>query len=277
MLLSNTCHAPVRYRGPSAPLVHVKDADCGNRLPFILSPSGYTRVEHGNLVVRLRVARRASCREMPFELPNWKQYPIKSSGGETVTKSIPVCACAIVAAICALLAFGETHRGATQGVFALIGQAPASGAQNPQGEHPTIKREECLQSEALIEHTGSTNTSGFHVCLSPDGTARYFVNAHRLQTEDKRPEFRNGKVKASLAKRFFADLKNAMPLSQFPAARCMKSASFGYELRARYQGQDSPDLACESSDKRLQALTADAKKIGEALFTITEPRKSEIQ
>jgi hypothetical protein len=184
-----------------------------------------------------------------------------------VIKSIPVCTCAIVAAISALLAFGETHRGAAQGFFALIGQTPASGAQNAQGEHSAIKREECLQSEALIEHTGSTNTTGFYVCLSPDGTAKYFINAHRLQDGDKRPEFSNGKVKASLAKRFFADLKNAMPLSQFPAARCMKSASFGYELRVGYQGQESPDLACESSDKRLQELAVDAKKIGDALRT----------
>jgi len=167
-------------------------------------------------------------------------------GGKAVNKRSVVCKVAIV-------------------VTAMAAIAASLAGQNTKGEHSAKKQAESLPSEALIEHTGSTNTSGFNVYLSPDGTARYFISAHRLQAGEKRPELSNDNINASLAKRFFADLKSAMPLSQFPAARCMKSASFGYEMRVRYQGQDSPDLACASSDKRLQALTADAKKIGEAL------------
>jgi hypothetical protein len=101
----------------------------------------------------------------------------------------------------------------------------------------------------------------------PDGKARYFINARRLQPRDRRPELSKAQVAASLAMRFFDDLKNAMPLSQFPAANCAKSASFGYELHIRYQGQESPDLECPSNDKRLHALRTDAENIGEALRT----------
>lgn len=148
----------------------------------------------------------------------------------------------------------------------LVPHAPARAEQNSQGEHSAAKQDESQESEAFIEHTGSTNTPGFSVYLLPDGKARYFINARRLQLGDRRPELSKTQVDISLATRFFADLKNAMPLSQFPAANCAKSASFGYKLHIRYQGQESPDLECTSNDKRLQALRTDAGSIGEALL-----------
>jgi hypothetical protein len=148
---------------------------------------------------------------------------------------------------------------------ALVRLPVVRAGQNAQGEHSADKRDEGRESEAFIEHTGSTNTPGFSVYLLPDGKARYFINARRLQPRERHPELSKGRVAVSLAMRFFEDLKNAMPLSQFPPANCAKSVSFSYEVHVRYQGQESPDLECRSNDRRLRALRTDAENIGEAL------------
>src|SRR5262249_43194586 len=70
------------------------------------------------------------------------------------------------------------------------------------------------------------------------------------------------KLSSALAKRFYADLQAAKPLSGLPAAHCPKSASFGTTLTIESGDDVSPDLSCPAQrDPRAQNLARDANEI----------------
>lgn len=118
-----------------------------------------------------------------------------------------------------------------------------------------------------VVHSGSTNSPGFEMTVYESGR----VECMRWSKRPPGPETPRGTVMTTtvvpyeLASRFFRDLREALPLSQYEDKRCFKSASFGFTLRIRYRGEQSPDLACPVSDPRLLALVRDVHDIEQLL------------
>jgi hypothetical protein len=127
-------------------------------------------------------------------------------------------------------------------VFALA-TVPALGAQ-------AVPYLPVQHDAAVILETGSTNALGYRIVVRRSGAAEYVEGAVRRTTT----------LRANTTANFFADLKAAMPLSTLPAARCMKSASFGSSTFGWWRGQRSPDLQC-IADPRATALYSDVKTI----------------
>lgn len=109
-------------------------------------------------------------------------------------------------------------------------------------------------SPASIVNSGSTNTLGFTIRVTPDGGAT-------LTMQQATKSFH---VAAATLKKFFADLSVARRLTTSPASGCMKSASFGSATRIAWQGWTSPDLECPAPNAEISALTGDVHAIREA-------------
>jgi len=111
---------------------------------------------------------------------------------------------------------------------------------------------------ATIVNSGSTNMPGFRISVERSGIATHTTMARGSQPAKNR----NAKIPAALLQRFFADLEGARPLSELPAPRCMKSASFGTTLTVEFAGQSTPDLSCgDGGNAKLQALIQDSGEI----------------
>lgn len=124
---------------------------------------------------------------------------------------------------------------------------------------------------AIIENTGSTNTSGYTITLTSTGT-KYHVASVSNSGNDRNTETGNREPLGHQVKQFFADLEAAMPLTGLPAGRGMRSASFGTRTFITYQGQRSPDLTF-SGDPRTAALKADIEAIASAMRCHNSPRR----
>ena len=131
--------------------------------------------------------------------------------------------------------------------LALFGGA-ALGIGGPVPNLPVPK------GAAVILNTGSTNTLAYRVIVSQSGAASYVV------------AYQNGSgaLPRDLARRFFADLRSAQPLSRLSPSACMKSASFGSATFVWWRGQRSSDLSCPGN-ARARALFDDASEIAGAL------------
>lgn len=119
---------------------------------------------------------------------------------------------------------------------------------------------------AVIVNSGSTNTPGFRITVERSGNATYAPMPRRggpqrnAQSGQAKPLTRT--ISTHLAKRFYADLDGARPLTSAPSRGCMKSASFGVTLTVEYAGEKSPDLSCgDHGDSHLKALIADTDAI----------------
>lgn len=110
---------------------------------------------------------------------------------------------------------------------------------------------------AVIENTGSTNTTGYKIIVYPIGGARIGAEVRGLPL--------------AMNKRLFADLKAAMPLASLPVRHGMHSMSFGTQTFITYKGQKSPDLTF-ASDPRTAALRADIDAITKTLGVGNAPK-----
>jgi hypothetical protein len=108
---------------------------------------------------------------------------------------------------------------------------------------------------AVIFNTGSTNSSCFRILVSPTGQA-HFVQGNQSG---------KGRIPRRLTRKFFQDISAAEPLSQMPAANCMKSVSFGTSTFIRLGGEQSPDISCVNNAKA-KALVTDVEKITQMLY-----------
>ncbi|HEY9719781.1 MAG TPA: hypothetical protein V6C69_20040 [Trichormus sp.] len=125
---------------------------------------------------------------------------------------------------------------------------------------------------AEIINSGSTNTAGYDVKISPDATVKWSFSG-TVSPSLAAPVKADGsksQLDAQLVKKLFSDLEKAMPLSQYPHRGCAKSSSFGYTLIVRYKKQDSPDLSCPLSEAELVAINEDVQQILKAL-SLTGP------
>jgi hypothetical protein len=116
---------------------------------------------------------------------------------------------------------------------------------------------------AVIINSGSTNTAGFLIQVSPSGEAVYTLHPRRggpPSEEPAKPVTRQ--LPSAVVKRFFDALEAGKPLASLPHQRCMKSVSFGSTLVVEYGDQKTPDLSCgNQQDSRTKALAQSANEI----------------
>ncbi len=122
---------------------------------------------------------------------------------------------------------------------------------------------------AEINNSGSTNTFGYDIGVSSDGSSAYSAGSALLS---KRHFNSTKAIPAAQIKKLFADLNAAMPLTDLPVRHGMRSASFGTQTYITYKGQKSPDLTF-ASDPRTAALKTDIDSITKALHVGNVPRR----
>ncbi|MDF5738556.1 MULTISPECIES: hypothetical protein [unclassified Nostoc] len=116
---------------------------------------------------------------------------------------------------------------------------------------------------AIIVNSGSTNTIGYRIYVSPSGEVNYVDGKGSNQ----------GKLSEKLTKNFFRDLKVAEPLSNLPGKQsCVKSVSFGTITTIRFAGEDSQDISCPGNNAKAQRLDNDVIAIAKALNVVNVPR-----
>ena len=128
------------------------------------------------------------------------------------------------------------------------------GAMLPADAAQSVPYLPVPKGAAVILNTGSTNATGYRIVVDATGNAEYVQGAARS----------TARIPETIAAKFFADLRAAMPLSRVHALPCMKSASFGTSTFAWWRGQRSPDLSCPG-DPTSQALNDDAGAVAKAL------------
>jgi hypothetical protein len=114
---------------------------------------------------------------------------------------------------------------------------------------------------AVIVNSGSTNSYGYTIVVSPDGKGSITMQAGGGSTQTTTPK--PFSVSATAAARFFSDLAAARKAKTTTAA-CMKSASFGTSVHVTWQGWKSPDLTCPPNDSLGDALVKDVAAIRQA-------------
>ena len=123
---------------------------------------------------------------------------------------------------------------------------------------------------AVIMNSGSTNTTGYRIVVSPDGSAQSEVTG--LITTGSAPKARAAMLPSAQVKKLFQDLAAAMPLSALPVRHGMRSASFGTQTTITYEALTSPDLTF-APDPRSAALKADIDAITKTLHVGNAPRR----
>ncbi|WP_392534245.1 hypothetical protein [Nostoc sp. C117] len=115
---------------------------------------------------------------------------------------------------------------------------------------------------AVIVNSGSTNTIGYRIYVSPSGEVNYVDGKGSNQ----------GKLSKKLTKKFFRDVKFAEPLSNLAVRQdCAKSVSFGTSTTINLGGQQSPDISCPG-DAKAQRLDNDVIAIAKALNVVNVPK-----
>jgi hypothetical protein len=111
---------------------------------------------------------------------------------------------------------------------------------------------------AIIVNSGSTNTIGYRIYVSPTGEVNYVDGNGSNQ----------GKLTKKLTKEFFRDVKIAEPLSNLPVRQsCVKSVSFGTTTTIRLADRQSQDISCPGNEKA-QRLDNDVIAITKALNVV---------
>ncbi|MEH2162851.1 MAG: hypothetical protein V7K38_17940 [Nostoc sp.] len=100
---------------------------------------------------------------------------------------------------------------------------------------------------AIIVNSGSTNTIGYRIYVSPTGEVHYVDGKGSNQ----------GKLSHKLTEKFLGDVKIAEPLSNLPVKLgCAKSVSFGTTTTIKLAEQQSKDISCPGNGKAQQLDTA---------------------
>lgn len=152
----------------------------------------------------------------------------------------------------------------------LLGAAGLLLAALPVGAKPKA----APVQTAVIMNTGSTNTTGYQILVFATGSIGYDYKALTPAGPDAISSFyaKTSTIPKVQAKKLFADLDAAMPLTSLPVRHGMRSASFGTRTTITYKGQQSPDLTF-ASDPRTAALKADVDAITKTLHVGNAPRR----
>ncbi|GCE11648.1 hypothetical protein [Tengunoibacter tsumagoiensis] len=93
---------------------------------------------------------------------------------------------------------------------------------------------------ALIANSGSVNTIGYRIIVSPEGNVS-FVDGKGSG---------HGTLPKKFTRHFFHDLAQAHPLDQLPEKTpCLKSYTTGTITEIQFNGEHSPDISCPGNDK----------------------------
>ncbi|HEY1428315.1 MAG TPA: hypothetical protein VGF18_02000 [Candidatus Tumulicola sp.] len=111
--------------------------------------------------------------------------------------------------------------------------------------------------QATIVNSGSTNTTGYKLSVSPDGHASAVMQNRSGVAQSG---LRSFTISSKQADSFFTHLK-AVKDAPATTGGCMKSASFGSSTIVHWQGWTSPDLNCPSEDPAIKALANDVSAI----------------
>jgi FtsP/CotA-like multicopper oxidase with cupredoxin domain len=123
---------------------------------------------------------------------------------------------------------------------------------------------------AEIVNSGSTNSMGYTISLSSDGSATLTLQSRGAGSPNAPKKFT---VPAETASRFFADLAAARN-GNVATVPCMKSVSFGTSTHIRWQGWVSPDLDCPPKGSLGDALVKDLEAIRQAAGITTPLMRS---
>ena len=140
----------------------------------------------------------------------------------------------------------------------------------PMSPAPSASPHAVPPGAAVIVNSGSTNTRGYQILVSPEGKATVVV--------DGAPQ-RSATLDAATRKAFFSALKAAEPLDKLASEPCMKSASFGSTTTVEYDGKRSPDVSCpmEGTGAKLASAVQDVVRavhlqpVGQLRRTMTQP------
>jgi hypothetical protein len=135
--------------------------------------------------------------------------------------------------------------------------APGS-ASNP--------RSESNEDTIFLQDSGSTNAAGFCYIVTRAGNVTKKTGATILQRRQGRPNpsEQSGSIPVSLAKKLFADVEAAMPLSKLPVIHCPKSVSFGTSRFISFKGEKSSDVSCARGNEKIAALKTDFAEVASA-------------
>jgi hypothetical protein len=111
---------------------------------------------------------------------------------------------------------------------------------------------------AVIVDSGSTNTAGYTIVVSSEGTGRITLQSRAGRPASSAPK--TFAIAAAVTTRFFAALKAAQA-AKVVGAPCMKSASFGTSTHVSWHDWKSPDLDCPSENALLSAVIKDVNAI----------------
>jgi hypothetical protein len=115
---------------------------------------------------------------------------------------------------------------------------------------------------AIIVNSGSTNTIGYRIYVSPSGEVNYVDGKGSNQA----------KLSHKLTEKFFRDIKIAEPLSNLPVKPgCAKSVSFGTTTSIKLALEQSQDISCPGNGKA-QRLDNDVIAIAKALNVVNVPK-----
>ena len=120
---------------------------------------------------------------------------------------------------------------------------------------------------AVILNSGSTNTIGYRIYVSPSGFVSYVDGNGSGQ----------GQLPKKLTTRFFRHLTDPEPLSDLPVEPCVKSVSFGTTTTVSLGGERSPDISCPSKNEQAQDLEEDVTAIATALNVVNVPNSQGTQ
>ncbi len=131
-----------------------------------------------------------------------------------------------------------------------------------------------LSGDAQIVNSGSTNTQGYAIFVTPSGVT--FSHAGTVPRVNGALSIMGlmskGRISKAKADKFYSDIKAAVPLARLPVDHMFRSVSFGTSTYVKYNGQQTPDLS-SPADARGQALAADVKVITAALGLKNLPRR----
>ena len=105
----------------------------------------------------------------------------------------------------------------------------------------------------VIRNSGSTNTLGFTIAVSPDGESVVSQNGTAVRKT----------LSAAQTREFFEDVRAMMPLETGPVRPCMRSVSFGSSTTVSYQNATTSDLSCRADAASAQLRGAIAAIVRE--------------
>ncbi len=127
-------------------------------------------------------------------------------------------------------------------MIAVLAALLAQPVPAPSDAPPPVVRRERLPvtyppappDAAVISNSGSTNTAGYTIVITPDGST--IVRQY--------DSFERKVVAAPQTRWLFQKLQQAGPLDSLATVHCMKSASFGSSTTVAWNDRSSADISC---------------------------------